>query len=166
MACLGPKLDFLSSQAHLHALAFLISCHVDILTSGVSPRKRLPSQVQSVLTFDSQWVSFYQRACWDIRTASIMTIKDEIQVVFTARKSAWTFGSVAVVGTIRRHSCVGAGVALLEEVSHCGGELYVSNAQDALTIDTVHLMLPVDSGGEVSAPFAAPCRPACYHVPP
>ena len=40
-------------------------------------------------------------------------------------------GSVAVVGphmpigsgTIRRHSFVGVGVALLEEVSHCGGGL-------------------------------------------
>ena len=95
-----------------------------------------------------------------------MTIKDEIQAVFTARRGAWAFGSVAVVGTIRRHSFVGAGVALLEEVNHCGGVLYVSNAQDALTVDTVHLMLPVDSGEKVSAPFAAPCLPACYHVPP
>ena len=117
-------MGFLSSQAHLHPLSFLISCHVDILTSGVSPRTRLLSQVQSVLTFDSQWVSMYQRACWDIITVSTLTNKDEIQAAFTARSGAWAFGSVAVVGprmpigsgTIRRYSFVGVGVALLEEV--------------------------------------------------
>ena len=58
----GFIFSFLSSQAHLQILTFLISCHDDILTSGVSPRTRLPSQVQFVLTFNSQWASFYQRA--------------------------------------------------------------------------------------------------------
>ena len=131
MACLGPILSILSSQAQQQTLVILISCRVEVLTSGVSPKTRLPSQVQSVLTFDSQWVSFYQRACWDIRTASTLTNKNEIQAAFTARRDAWAFGSVAVVGphmpigsgTIRRHSFVRVGVALLKEVCHCGGGL-------------------------------------------
>ena len=48
----GFIFSFLSSQAHLQAPASLTPRHVDILTSGVSPRTRLPSQVQSVFTFD------------------------------------------------------------------------------------------------------------------
>ena len=69
-------------------------------------------------------------------------------------------------GTIRRHSFVGVAVALLEEVCHCEGGLYVSNAQDTLTVDTVHFMIPGDTYGQLSAPFPAPCLHACYHVPP
>ena len=125
----GFIFSFLSSQAHLQILTFLISCHDDILTLGVSPRTRLPSQVQFVLTFNSQWASFYQRAHWEIRTAFILTNKDEVQSAFTVRGGTWACGSVAVAGphvpigsgTIRRHSFVRIGVTLLEEVCHHRG---------------------------------------------
>jgi hypothetical protein len=55
---------------------------------------------------------------------------------------------------------VGVGVALLEEVCHCGGGL------DTLLLamwESVCSWFPLDEDVELSAP-PMPCLPGCYHA--
>ena len=57
-------------------------------------------------------------------------------------------------GTIR-------GIALLEEVYHCGGRFEVSYAQVTPIMRTVHFLFPVDQDVELSTTSPEPCLPAC-----
>jgi hypothetical protein len=74
--------------------------------------------------------------------------------------NAWPTGS----GTIRRCGFVGVGVALLEEVCHCGMGFEVSYAQAILSVVYSLLLLPSDQDVDLSAPSPAPCLPTCCHA--
>jgi len=64
-------------------------------------------------------------------------------------------------GTTRRCGLVGVGVALLEEVCHCGDGLLRPSPS---CLRTVHSWLPLDEDIELSAPSPAPCLPGCCHA--
>ena len=63
-------------------------------------------------------------------------------------------------GTIKRCGLVGVGVALLEEVCHCGGGLWDLSLS---CLETVCSWLPLGEDVELSAP-SAPCLPGCCHA--
>jgi hypothetical protein len=64
--------------------------------------------------------------------------------------------------TIRRCDLVGVGVALLEEMCHCGGWALSSPMLKLCPMWTLLLLLDPDV--ELSAPSPAPCLPGCYHA--
>ena len=64
---------------------------------------------------------------------------------------------------IRRCGLVGVGVALLEEVCHCGGGFEISCAQGTPRV-THSLLLPLDQAVELLAPSPASCLPARHHT--
>lgn len=75
--------------------------------------------------------------------------------------NVWSIGS----GTIRRCSLAGIGMALLEEVWHCGGGIW-GHIYSQVMPSVVHrlLLLPVDQDVELFVPSPAPCLSACCHV--
>lgn len=56
------------------------------------------------------------------------------------------------------------GVALLEEVCHCGGGLRgLMYGQVTPSVESL-LLAATDQYGELSTPFPAPCLPGCCHA--
>jgi len=58
---------------------------------------------------------------------------------------------------------MGVGVALLEEVCHCGGCRLCSGSPSVE--ESVLFWMPLDQDVELSAPSPAPCLPGHCHVP-
>jgi hypothetical protein len=80
----------------------------------------------------------------------------------------WPMGS----GSIRRRGLFGVGMTLLEEIHHCGGELWGpvfklhpvwKRVSSSLPMKKMLSWLPWDKDTELSAPLAS-CLPTCCHA--
>ena len=105
----------------------------------------------------------WPHCCWALRRPNIKTQVCGGLNRFGLHRliylSAWPIGS----GTTRRCGSVGVGVALLEEVCHCGGGPW-GLLCSSYTQCGSPLLLPSHQDIELSAPSPVPCLPVLCHV--